>query len=279
MPADIRTNTHSSSSVNTANKNGADSAKNHIPPSPTSPRDLPCFSFLDSISTPILEGKLSEQDRDQLQNALRLMQESSEQAQQAYMAVHASIQQYQQLMLSTHAQVAAAKQALIQAQGKNNSHSGANYLSPPVSTRTSPSQSTFSSSSFTSTSTSSTSLVSSNISSNASTPPSSPITPNHRHSFPFSTSERLVENSSPTSAVATRDTNANQTAPDHHLDQDKETEAQVLARLKQQHTELGDRLSQLLKDKATAEETKKRLNDGLLRTKARIKEIERRLRE
>ena len=60
-------------------------------------------------------------------------------------------------------------------------------------------------------------------------------------------------------------------------EQDQETKEMQLAKLKQQHAELGGRLSQLLRDKAAAEETKKRLNDGLLRTKARMKEIERRL--
>ncbi|KAG0288925.1 hypothetical protein BGZ98_004056 [Dissophora globulifera] len=52
-----------------------------------------------------------------------------------------------------------------------------------------------------------------------------------------------------------------------------------LQRLEQEHVELGLKLSQVLRDKAEAEETKKRLNDYMLRAKTRIKEIEQKLRE
>ncbi|KAF9957379.1 hypothetical protein BGZ72_001869 [Mortierella alpina] len=67
------------------------------------------------------------------------------------------------------------------------------------------------------------------------------------------------------------------TENEHEQEQDQETREMQMTKLKQQHADLGGRLSQLLRDKAAAEETKKRLNDGLLRTKARMKEIERRL--
>ncbi|KAG0051557.1 hypothetical protein BGZ83_003566 [Gryganskiella cystojenkinii] len=52
-----------------------------------------------------------------------------------------------------------------------------------------------------------------------------------------------------------------------------------LQRLEQEHVDLGLKLSQVLRDKAEAEETKKRLNDYMLRAKSRIKEIEQKLRE
>ncbi|KAG0007886.1 hypothetical protein BGZ80_004116 [Entomortierella chlamydospora] len=50
-----------------------------------------------------------------------------------------------------------------------------------------------------------------------------------------------------------------------------------LQRLEQEHADLGQKLSQALRDKAEAEETKKRLNDYIIRAKSRIKEIERKL--
>ncbi|KAF9896480.1 hypothetical protein BX616_007377, partial [Lobosporangium transversale] len=52
-----------------------------------------------------------------------------------------------------------------------------------------------------------------------------------------------------------------------------------LKRLEQEHVDLGLKLSQVLRDKAEAEETKKRLSDYIARAKSRIKEIERRLQE
>jgi molecular chaperone GrpE (heat shock protein) len=73
------------------------------------------------------------------------------------------------------------------------------------------------------------------------------------------------------------ETEQQQQRQQQEAEQDPETKEMQLAKLKQQHAELGGRLSQLLRDKAAAEETKKRLSDGLLRTKARMKEIERRL--
>ncbi|KAG0008084.1 hypothetical protein BGZ81_004372 [Podila clonocystis] len=62
-------------------------------------------------------------------------------------------------------------------------------------------------------------------------------------------------------------------SPSSPLDQ------QGLQMLEQEHIELGLRLSQVLRDKAEAEETKKRLNDYMLKAKSRIKELEQRLRE
>ncbi|KAG0196733.1 hypothetical protein BGX28_009804 [Mortierella sp. GBA30] len=69
----------------------------------------------------------------------------------------------------------------------------------------------------------------------------------------------------------------------NHLNQDMlksvEEHERNLQRLEQEHVELGLKLSQVLRDKAEAEETKKKLNDYMLRAKARIKEIEQKLRE
>lgn len=58
-----------------------------------------------------------------------------------------------------------------------------------------------------------------------------------------------------------------------------EQQQSSLRELEQEHIELGLRLSQVLRDKAEAEETKKRLNDYILKAKSRIKELEQRLRE
>ncbi|KAF8922933.1 hypothetical protein BGZ58_003563 [Dissophora ornata] len=52
-----------------------------------------------------------------------------------------------------------------------------------------------------------------------------------------------------------------------------------LRRLEQEHAELGLRLSQVLRDKAEAEETKKRLSDEVVRARSRIREIEQKLSE
>ncbi|KAG0354996.1 hypothetical protein BGZ54_001352 [Gamsiella multidivaricata] len=62
------------------------------------------------------------------------------------------------------------------------------------------------------------------------------------------------------------------------LGQDAEHEQRV-QKLEQEHVELGLKLSQVLRDKAEAEETKKRLNDYMTRAKSRIREIEQKLRE
>ncbi|KAK3814952.1 MAG: hypothetical protein J3Q66DRAFT_202858 [Benniella sp.] len=52
-----------------------------------------------------------------------------------------------------------------------------------------------------------------------------------------------------------------------------------LQKLVQEHIELGLTLSQALRDKAKAEDNKKRLHDDLMRNKQRIKELEQKLRE
>jgi len=56
-----------------------------------------------------------------------------------------------------------------------------------------------------------------------------------------------------------------------------DTHERDLHRLEQEHVDLGLKLSQVLRDKAEAEETKKRLNDYMLRAKTRIREIESKL--
>ncbi|KAF9123127.1 hypothetical protein BGX30_001617, partial [Mortierella sp. GBA39] len=62
--------------------------------------------------------------------------------------------------------------------------------------------------------------------------------------------------------------------------QQEEEDAETrLDKLGHQHAILGGRLSQLLRDKAAAENVKKCLNDGLLRAKSRIKAIEDKLEE
>jgi molecular chaperone GrpE (heat shock protein) len=61
-------------------------------------------------------------------------------------------------------------------------------------------------------------------------------------------------------------------------EEEEDTETR-LDKLGMRHTFLGDQLSQLLRDKAAAENIKKRLTDGLLRAKARMKAIEEKLGE
>ncbi|KAG0328687.1 hypothetical protein BG004_002481, partial [Podila humilis] len=69
-------------------------------------------------------------------------------------------------------------------------------------------------------------------------------------------------------------------SPSSNNDQHHQQEAQTnLQELEQEHIDLGLRLSQVLRDKAEAEETKKRLNDYMVKAKSRIKDIEQRLRE
>lgn len=53
----------------------------------------------------------------------------------------------------------------------------------------------------------------------------------------------------------------------------------ILERLEQDHEALGLKLSQLLREKAEAEETKKKLGDSMKRSKARVRDIERKLGE
>ncbi|KAG0380163.1 hypothetical protein BGX24_009874 [Mortierella sp. AD032] len=69
----------------------------------------------------------------------------------------------------------------------------------------------------------------------------------------------------------------------NHMHQDLlngiQAHGQNLERLEQEHVELGLKLSRVLRDKAEAEETKKRLNDYMMRAKSRIREIEQKLSE
>ncbi|KAG0251552.1 hypothetical protein BG011_007530 [Mortierella polycephala] len=167
--------------------------------------------MFDITYNPIPAGKLSNEDRAQLQNELAQIRQGSAESQQVYNTAHASIPTFQQLVLNTHAQVAAAKQAVLQAKGITSSPSSA---------------------------------TSSSATSNASSPPSP--------SSPFNNQE-MLEN-----------------AEEHEKN---------VQRLEQEHTELGLKLSQVLKDKAEAEATKKRLNDYMMQAKARIKEIEQKLSE
>lgn len=66
---------------------------------------------------------------------------------------------------------------------------------------------------------------------------------------------------------------------DDEEEEGKEDAKARVDKLGMQHAILGDKLSQLLRDKAAAENIKKQLNDGLLRAKARIKAIEQKLGE
>ncbi|KAG0271124.1 hypothetical protein BGZ95_001128 [Linnemannia exigua] len=69
----------------------------------------------------------------------------------------------------------------------------------------------------------------------------------------------------------------------NHMHQDLlngiQAHGQNLERLEQEHVELGLKLSRVLRDKAEAEETKKRLNDYMMRAKSRIRQIEQKLSE
>ncbi|KAF9935366.1 hypothetical protein FBU30_003156 [Linnemannia zychae] len=69
----------------------------------------------------------------------------------------------------------------------------------------------------------------------------------------------------------------------NHMHQDLlngiQAHGQNLERLEQEHVELGLKLSQVLRDKAEAEATKKNLHDYMMRSKSRIKEIEEKLNE
>ncbi|KAF9081975.1 hypothetical protein BGX29_009914 [Mortierella sp. GBA35] len=69
----------------------------------------------------------------------------------------------------------------------------------------------------------------------------------------------------------------------NHMHQDLlngiQAHGQNLERLEQEHAELGQKLSQVLRDKAEAEENKKRLQDYMTRAKSRIREIEQKLSE
>ncbi|KAF8927767.1 hypothetical protein EDD21DRAFT_355593 [Dissophora ornata] len=89
----------------------------------------------------------------------------------------------------------------------------------------------------------------------------------------------------PSSPLGRSDSYTNPDTPRASCDSDNATHSASqedearLRKLGEQHVDLGNRLSHLLRDKAAEEETKKRLNDGLVKAKARIKEIEQKLDE
>ncbi|KAF9432140.1 hypothetical protein BGZ76_011204 [Entomortierella beljakovae] len=86
----------------------------------------------------------------------------------------------------------------------------------------------------------------------------------------ISNSSSTSNASSPPSPSSPVDNILNLGGVDHHL---------KIQHLEREHVELGLKLSQVLRDKAEAEETKKKLNDYMSRAKSRVKEIEQRLRE
>ncbi|KAF8950995.1 hypothetical protein BGZ46_004207 [Entomortierella lignicola] len=90
------------------------------------------------------------------------------------------------------------------------------------------------------------------------------------------TSSALSSNSSSNSSSCS----TSPPSPSSPLENQSDSEGvQYLRKLEQEHVDLGIKLSQVLRDKAEAEETKKRLNDYIIRAKSRIKEIERKLLE
>ncbi|KAF9095157.1 hypothetical protein BGX27_001319, partial [Mortierella sp. AM989] len=187
---------------------------------------------------------VSQEERTQLTTELAQLKQLSSEAQQTYTTIHATIQQYQQLVLSTHAQVAAAKRSLMQARGSNNNSN--NNLYSNTSSRTS-------------------SPPSSPTSYSTSMSVSSPRSRSNSFSFASSLSNPIIE-----------EDNNNDNNDNNKNDVDEEAR---LRQLGQEHAELGHKLTELLRDKASAEETKKRMNDCLLKAKARIKELERKLGE
>ncbi|KAG0364840.1 hypothetical protein BGZ54_007104 [Gamsiella multidivaricata] len=241
-------------------------------------------------SAPVLEGRTSsssttEQDlREELDNLKQL----STEAQQTYMIVHGLIQQYQQLVLSTHAQVAAAKQALIHARGTLSSSSSSSSTSslssqyyagqsyPQQQRQHQQHQQGYSS-------------TSSGTSSPPLSPPSSgwsragsfsstfnylsPTSTSQNYSFPDGVPSHHQHQYSHHHQHQYPDHHQQHPYPEHYQQHQHEDDEERVRRLSQEHTDLGYRLSQLLRDKAAAEETKKRLNDGLVKVKARIREI------
>ncbi|KAF9578917.1 hypothetical protein BGW38_005056, partial [Lunasporangiospora selenospora] len=90
------------------------------------------------------------------------------------------------------------------------------------------------------------------------------------NSSPASNASSPPSPSSPLGSRASQDGDGAFGAEEHN---------QLIQRLEQEHIDLGLKLSQALRDKAEAEETKKRLSDYMIRAKARIKEIEQKLSE
>ncbi|KAF9183932.1 hypothetical protein BGZ51_003677 [Haplosporangium sp. Z 767] len=290
MSTDSPTLTHKhSENTNNNNSNSNQYSNPHCLPSPISPTSIaissgslnPFILALDQLkSLPTTDNStLSEpQTRTRLEQELQQIRTSSTQVQQTYHTVHASIQEYQQLVLSTHAQVAEAKRALIkareslsqfQSQSWSNSSSSNSSIptstsSPPLSCRT----------------TSTTNFASS------STPPASKNSHPRPNSLPAEKGSNTLSGRNIEANQPQREKEGNEdderTEADVTLHQQQQLLRDKIARVRQmeqEHAELGRRLSQLLSDKAEAEETKKQLSDALWKARARIKDIERRLRE
>ncbi|KAF9409150.1 hypothetical protein BGZ94_002039 [Podila epigama] len=86
-------------------------------------------------------------------------------------------------------------------------------------------------------------------------------------------------NASPIPSSASSNTSSPHSPSSPRHENESDVSLERLRALEQEHIDLGLRLSQVLRDKAEAEETKKRLNDYILKAKSRIKEIEQRLQE
>ncbi|KAF9422538.1 hypothetical protein BGZ76_003764, partial [Entomortierella beljakovae] len=267
--ANIHTHNH-----HTKHNDGSGSLPSPITPTMITSNALPILDLLlihlqrDTTSTtpattPIAEkaegevggiqlSQTPEQERVQLESELEQLKQLSFEAEQTYKIIHATIQEYQQLVLSTHAQVAAAKKSLLLVQGSGgggagggggtNNHNHNNH-----------------------------NTVCSNESSRASSPPASPVLKS------ISTSNSLSMSISMTlSAPCSRSDSYPLMSPPlpNSMIEGDEDDMDEETRLKRQHADLGRKLTSLLREKAAAEETKKRMNDGLLKAKARIKELE-----
>ncbi|KAF9933433.1 hypothetical protein FBU30_005467 [Linnemannia zychae] len=92
----------------------------------------------------------------------------------------------------------------------------------------------------------------------------------------ITTTTTAIYSSSDTDTFSSVEDEDNEEEEEEEEEEDLETR---LDKLSHQHQVLGGRLSQLLRDKAAAEQAKKQLNDGLLRAKARIRAIEHKLGE
>ncbi|KAG0261540.1 hypothetical protein BG011_000946 [Mortierella polycephala] len=293
MSTDSSTLAHKNSeNTNSNNSNSGQYSSSHYLPSPISPTSIAISSGstnpfvlaldqLKSLPTTDNSTRSEPKTRTRLEQELEQIRTSSSEAQQTYHTVHTSIQEYQQLVLSTHAQVAAAKQSLIKARESlsqfqsQSSSNGSSSVSPTS----------------TSTSTSSPSLSRWTTKTANYSSPSTPQTSKNSHPRPISSPDETRSNTLSRRNIEGSDI-SNQPQCEKENEDDERSESDValqqqvlrdkaahVHQLEQDHAELGGRLSQLLSDKAEAEETKKKLSDGLWKAKARIKDIERQLRE
>ncbi|KAF9418861.1 hypothetical protein BGZ94_009571 [Podila epigama] len=183
---------------------------------------------------------LSMLERAQLEQERDQLRLRLIETQKEYQTVQGSIPPFQQLVLTTHAQVAAAKQTLLQARGTSTTSSCSTTPSPT----TSMTMFTWPPSACSSPTQSSPALSRAPSFSNV-------LPPQQQH-------QESAAVSSETTTLMTQET---------------------ITRLEQEHFALGLKLSQLLREKAEAEETKKKLGDGMNRAKVRIREIEQKLAE